>query len=309
MQHPEAKSRVAVYRASIKLIWREGKKALCRISSSYCAVTDDGALYIRKWTREVYAYSIRSSSWSQLPSSPYNDCPSVIINNLLTLVGGYHGGTTTNQLFSLTGEGSGRRWTEEFPPMPTRRYQSIALCTETALIVAGGETMQGSKLGTVEIMNTSTKQWSTAAALPQPVICAPAAVCGDQIYILGESNMYTCSVISLIRSCKSFLVTLRRRETGVWTTGIAPPVTETTCVSIQNRLLAIGGKGSDKEPTAAVRIYNPATDSWEVISHMWTPRWRCIAAVLPTNQLMVVGGYTGKSFKTETDLVELATME
>ena len=187
-------------RASIKLIWREGKKALCRISSSYCAVTDDGALYIRKWTREVYAYSIRSSSWSQLPSSPYNDCPSVIINNLLTLVGGYHGGTTTNQLFSLTGEGSGRRWTEEFPPMPTRRYQSTALCTETALIVAGGETMQGSKLGTVEIMNTSTKQWSTAAALPQPVICAPAAVCGDQIYILGESNMYTCSMTILMQS-------------------------------------------------------------------------------------------------------------
>ena len=120
-------------------------------------------------------------------------------------------------------------------------------------------------------MNTATEQWSTAAALPQPVICAPAAVCGDQIYILGESNMYTCSVISLIRSCKSFLVTLRRRETGVWTTGIAPPVTETTCVSIQNRLLAIGGKGSDEEPTAAARIYNPATDSWEVISHMWTP--------------------------------------
>jgi hypothetical protein len=41
------------------------------------------------------------------------------------------------QLFSLTGEGSGRRWSEEFPPMPTKREASMALCTGAALIVAG----------------------------------------------------------------------------------------------------------------------------------------------------------------------------
>ena len=141
-------------RASIKLTWREGKKAPCKISSSYFAVvTDEGSLYIRKWTQEVYAYSIRSSSWSQLSKSPTNDCPSVIINNLFTLVGGYHGGTTTNQLFSLTGKGSGRRWTEKFPPMPTKRYQSTALCTEIALIVAGGRAKDRLILKTVEIMN------------------------------------------------------------------------------------------------------------------------------------------------------------
>ena len=36
---------------------------------------------------------------------------------------------------------------------------------------------------------------------------------------------------------------------------------------------------------------------------MGTPRWQCIAAVLPNNQLVVVGGYTAAN---ETDLVELA---
>ncbi len=300
-------------RANIKLTWRMGKRAPCKSDYQYCTAADDKILYVKKNNRNIYVYTIGTSSWSQLPDCPTNYCPSVIINNLLTLVGGNNvlKVDITNHLYSLTGDGSSRRWTEEFPPMPTKRYGSTAVVSGTTLVVAGGEVKQDSKLGTVEIMNIATKQWSTAAALPQPISSAPATVCGNQIYILGDSNMYTCSVISLIRSYKSFLATLRRKDTGdsVWTASVAPPVTETTCVSIQNRLLAIGGKGSDEEPTAAVRIYNPTTDSWEVISSMWTPRWRCIAAVLPNNQLMVVGGYTGKSFVTETDSVELAAVE
>ena len=289
-------------RVSIKLTWREGEKAPCEIGSSYSAVTDDGTLYIRKWNREVHAYSVRSSSWSQLPRSPTYSCPSVIINNLLTLVGGWRGDTVTNQLLSLTGAGSGRRWTEEFPPMLTKREVSTALCTETTLIVAGGRAQDRSLLNTTEVMNIATKQWSTATALPQSVIRAPAAVCGNQVYILGGSSMYTCSVTTLTQSHSSNIV-------GVWSQIAAPLVTQTTCVSIQGRLLVIGGRDSDREPTTAVHMYNPTTDSWEVISHMGTPRRQCITAVLPNNQLMVVGGCTGKEYNTETDSTELAAIE
>ena len=53
--------------------------------------------------------------------------------------------------------------------MPTKRYGSTALCTGTALIVAGGVSEDHSTLQTVEVMNTETLQWSTAAHLPQPV--------------------------------------------------------------------------------------------------------------------------------------------
>jgi hypothetical protein len=291
------------------LMWREGEKAPCKISGSYRAATNYETLCIRERNRAVHAYSISTSSWSKLPKSPTSDCPSVIINNLFTVVGGNNGFTITNKLFSLTGEGSARRWTEEFPPMPTGRWGSAALVTGTALVVAGGKTYETSSLRIVEIMNIVTKQWSTAAALPEPVIYAPAAVCGDQIYILG---MYTCSVVTLVQSCiaKSFLASLRKGDTGVWKEVAAPPVTEFTCVSIHGRLLAIGGISSEtNQPTADIHMYNPTTDSWEVISHMGTPRWECIAAVLPNNQLMVVGGKTGKAFSTFTDSTELAAIE
>ena len=155
-------------------------------------------------------------------------------------------------MFSLTGHGNGRRWTEEFPPTPTRRWGSIALCTGTALIVAGGWSKDYSELKTVEVMNTTTKQWSTAADLPQPITCHQAAVCGDQIYILGEHYiymyMYTCSVLTLIQSCKSFLASIRNRGARVWKEAAAPPVTLTTCVSIHDQLLTIGGRRNPPQP-------------------------------------------------------------
>ena len=300
-QATDASSSSQVQIDIIKLTWQKGKKAPCDMRNSYCAAVDGSTLFVHCATsHQMLVYSTSTSSWFQLPDSPTRFCSAVIVNNLLTVVGGRnHRGAHSNQLFSLTGEGSGRRWTEEFPPMPTKRALSTALCTGGALIVAGGRVFDRYTTQTVEILNSKTKLWSTAADLPKPLSYAPAAVCGDQIYIM-EKSMYTCSVQQLVTS-------IRKRGTRVWKEVAAPPVTETACVSIYGRLLAIGGWGSDGKPTTTIHMYNATTDSWEVISHMGTPRSRCIVALLPDSLLMVVGGYI-RAYET-TDLVEFATVE
>ena len=92
--------------------------------------------------------------------------------------------------------------------MPTKRCDVTSLCTGTTLIVAGGE-VAGGKVSTVEVMDTKTHQWSTAADLPEPMCYASATVYGDQLYMLGGLNknqtnvksVYTCSVSSLLLSC------------------------------------------------------------------------------------------------------------
>ena len=53
-------------------------------------------------------------------------------------------------------------------------------------------------------------------------------------------------------------------------------------------------------------MYNPTVNSWEVISHMITHRWNCIAAVLSNNELMVIGGSTVGFAAVATDSVEFA---
>ena len=287
------------------MTWMEGYKALCKMSTVYNGAVDATTLYIRLGDKDIYAYTISTSNWSKLPNCPTRSCPLVIVNSLFTLVGGDRG-SITNQLFSLTGEGSGRRWTEEFSPMPTKRSGTTALCNGAVLIIAGGMNLDLFLLQTVEIMSTETLQWSTTVHLPEPTSFAPGAVCGDQFYILGKSSMYSCSEIALVQSRKSFLPNLRKRDTRVWKKVSSSPVRHTSCVSFHGQLLTIGGRDSNGATTTAIHLYKPTTDSWEIISHMAIARRDCIAAVLPNNQLMVVGGRTDNG---ETDSVEFANSQ
>jgi N-acetylneuraminic acid mutarotase len=57
-------------------------------------------------------------------------------------------------------------------------------------------------------------------------------------------------------------------------------------------------------------MYNPTSNSWEVVSHMITPRWNCIAAVLPNpHKLMIIGGSTVGFEAIATDSTEFAIIE
>ena len=290
----------------IEITWRAGVSAPRRMSGHWnCAVADSTTVYLQRGTLKILAFNFNTSTWSYLPNTPTDCCPIVIVNNLLTVVGGSYGPSTiTNQLLSFTEKDKEMKWTEEFPPMPTKRKYSKALCTGTALIVAGGLDEELVELRTVEVMNTETLQWSTAAAdLPEPMICTAGAVCGDHVYILyikyrWQRSMYTCPVSTLIQSDES------RPTADVWKKVTEPPVYESDFVSILGRLLTIGGKDY---LTSAVHMYRPTTDSWEVISHIATPKRQIFAAALPNNQIIVVGGRP--QHQHEIDSVEIGTVE
>ena len=285
-------------------------------------VIHNGTVYCRYNANNVYmyAYHISSSSWSFTLNTLYKGFALAVIDGLLTTVGGYGGGEITNKLYSLTGDGSGRRWTEKFPPMPTKRYAVSALCTGTTLIAVGGWGLSGrgydEVLKTVEVLNTETREWHTAADLPQPLTNYPSlTLCGDLVYLLGGFNeekvatnsVYSCSLTSVLSSTGSTSLGGHVGDTGIpWNRVADLPVNSSTAVSLHGQLLAIGGKDSKGKPTTAVYMYQPTTNSWEVISHMTTPRSRCLSAVLPDNQLMVVGGLT-TGYK-ECDSVEFGTV-
>ena len=58
--------------------------------------------------------------------------------------------------------------------------------------------------------------------------------------------------------------------------------------------------------TAVIHMYNPTTDSLDIIGHMRIPILQCIAAVLPENPLMVAGGRTDEG---DTNTVEFAIVQ
>jgi hypothetical protein len=303
---------------SFTLTWREGRRAPCRMNRWYDAVVDGNTVYFRyQGTNQIYSYDVISDSWSQLPDCVHGSGSITVINGYLTTVGG--GSFTnycSNALLSLTGKGRDRRWTKKFPPMPTRRRSTTSLCTGTALIVAGGLGGSGrTVLATVEVMDTETHQWSTAADLPQPIYCGSATICGDQIYMLGGiskdhdymKSVYTCSVSTLLHSCVKHTQPERAPsayKASVWKQLADLPIIRSTCESFHGRLLAISGKMDSGKYSTAVHMYNSTTNSWEIISHMTTDRCDCFTAVFPVNRLMVVGGTTDGG---STDIVEIAT--
>ena len=295
----------AVNRASIKLRWRKGEKAPCKMYGPCDAVVDNNTVYCKyDLGNKLYVYDILSSNWSPIPGCPtYDGFAITVIDGLLTVVGGYGGGKGTNKLFSLSGEGRGRRWIEKFPSMPTKRYGVSALCTGTALIVAGGNDNKHHTSKTVEVLNTETRHWYTAPNLPQPLSDSSLTLHGDLVYLLGgyekdiagTNSVYCCSLSSLLLFTNSKLLGERLvgTLTSVWNRVANLPVRHSTAVTLHGQLLAIGGVNSDNKPSTAVHMYQPSTNSWEVINHhMTTPRSLCLAAVLPDNQLMVVGGST-----------------
>ena len=109
----------------------------------------------------------------------------------------------TNSLFSLTGQGEMRQWSNIFPAMPTARSQTVSITTQCTLIVAGG--FDGKNLDTVEVMNIPTKEWTTASHLPHPFAVISGTICGDQLYLAGGyeeegmgKSVLTCSVPDLL---------------------------------------------------------------------------------------------------------------
>jgi N-acetylneuraminic acid mutarotase len=278
----------------MELAWREEKKAPFEYRRVCDAVVDGSKVYFQCGD-QLFTYNISDSSWLQLPDCPFYNSSLAIINGQLTTIGGQ---LLTNKLMSLTNE---CKWTEKFPPMPTKRTLAAAVCTGTVLIIAGGVGESRMSIATVEVLNFEKSRWSTAADLPESVSYCSAAVYGDQLYVLGgdfgSELVYTCSV-ALLQTCtqRSFVGTFKRAlslsnsSSGVWSQLPELPVTHSTCVTFCGQLLAVGGVDSYNKPTTAVYMYNQATNSWNVISHMTTARMGCFAAVLPNNQLMVVGG-------------------
>ena len=231
-------------------------------------------------SRDVFAYDSEKDDWSKLPEYPQSDFGLAVINNLLTAVGGWQDGLFsgfwTNRLVSFNGS----KWVSVFPPMPTKRYWLAVISAQNYLIAAGGLGVGGvgeghTALSTVEVMNIATREWYTAASLPEPVYEMLATVCGGRLYLLGGEDMnlhsiravFTCTLDSLLHSCHPPSQTPpHTNEAGVWQRIADVPMLDSTCTTLNGRVLAVGGVDSHGTPTAYVYMYTVQTQTH---GHLW----------------------------------------
>ena len=319
VEQPQAKvgSKMAEKR-SIKLRWRDGGRAPENMFFGSCTADGHMAYFRNHYNDNVNAHNAATGKWNKLPKYPYSGFALVVVNGVLTAVGGYDSSNNdTNKLLSLVGEG---KWVEQLPCMPTKRRNTAAVCSGKTLVVIGGYCGRVT-LKTVELLDIDSLQWFIASELPHPLSEASATVCGDNLYLVGgfdevgraTKSVLTCSLSALVQSAKPATLGGRSEKAfsqteQVWREVASLPVVLSTCASLNGQLIAVCGMDSHNEKTSnSVYAYDPTTDRWDVISTMPTARSRCLVAVLPGNQLMVVGGCTGSTYGSRTDKVEVAT--
>ena len=280
----------------LKLTWETCREAPRGMRRGAAVAHGSLAYFSSDARHDVFAYNSLKDDWSEPPEYPLSSFGLAVVNNLLTAVGGVSGGRFTNRLRSF----SGGKWVVVFPPMPTKRCRAAVISAQNYLIAAGGRGEWGVRgvLSTVEVMDMNTLEWHTAASLPEPVRDMTATVCGGRLYLLGGfvTNYYathavfTCTLDSLIRSCHPPSQTPpHTSEASVWQRVADVPVRNSTCTTLNGRVLAVGGRGSHGYLTAAVHMYNPDSDSWLVLGNMPTARFECLVVGL-RDCIIAVGG-------------------
>ena len=298
--------------SEVVITCKEGKRApraLYRMSNA--VMNGDTIFFISNTPHLIfYTYNWTTFEWSQLPDIA-NDLEwyistIVMVNGHLTTIGGYdEDENLTNQLFSLVpDEETGyERWQEDLPPMLTKPDGSVAFSYACHLVVAGGLVEDSVFTNIVEVLNTNTLTWAAACSLPEPLATASVTVCNDNVFILGgwcSENTPTCSVLtcnirdlidSSTKSCTD--ETRDQIKRNIWYRIADLPVLKSTCITYQGHLLVVGGVNVMNKAVTAVYVYDRAANSWRVIGQMLVPRGQAYVTVLPSSEILVVGGHKG----------------
>ena len=295
------------------LSWKQSKAPETMFRGS--VAVDANMVYCNGFgSTTVNTYDLQKEVWGRVTNCSYEDSCLVIVQGMLTTVGGGSHGRHTNSLLSLTWEGGDSKWSPLFPAMPTKRETPAAVYDGCSLIVAGGYD-GGKRVATVEVLDTNTQQWFTASFLLHPYELATLGICGDRLYMLGGYNQHgptrsvlTCSVPELLQTCQTQslagkLRTLTLKKKQVWRQVSDAPHYRSTCSVLCGRLVAVGGFDEAGKETTAISAYNEKTDSWETMVDMPTTRHAALVAIV-SGKMMVIGGIRG----TWLDTIEIGTV-
>ena len=290
--------------------WKQSKAPQTMYRGSIAV--DANLVYCNSWgSTAVHTYDSQNDMWGRVTDCSYTHSCLVIVQGVLTTVGGYFG-RFTNALLSLTWEG----WSVLLPPMITKREDVAAVYNDCSLVVAGGYDGRN-RLATVEVLDTNTRQWSTSSSLLHPYTEATLGICGNRLYMLGgydqngpTHSVLTCSIPELLQSCQTQslagkLRTLTLGKKQVWQHATDAPHYFSTCSVFCDRLVAVGGLTEGSNDTTTISDYDERTDTWESMAEMPTAqRWALVATV--SGKMIVIGGWVRGL--TALDTVEIGTV-
>ena len=282
-------------RRLLKIRWREGADApVCNTGEN--AVLHEGIIYIgggREGTGvpsyRIDRYFVADDKWDDKPiSSLFCWFSMTTINGHIVIVGGLDKQEkATNQIFQLEKDRL-IKYTEMNEP----RFASAAIGHQEYLIIVGGVNKAHSDsaitLRSIEVFNSSSRQWNTMNKLPQPCWGLQPAIIENKLYLLGGMSetrkpLQTMFIASL-DTLSTHILNWDDPQDTVWCRSY--PV-----VMYGKHLLLVGGynetENSTSKRTNEIQCFGGDT---EVVGHIPFERSASVAVNIDDSTLIVIGG-------------------
>ena len=209
----------------------------------------------------------------------------------LVLVGG-RDREPSHMLWTLSSD-TGMNWQPSIiQEMPTKRYAASAMNIGTPeyLVVAGGKGIDGYELDTVEVF--TGKEWCTVEPLPQNC-CYHKCTLHKGKYLFGgypQSIAYWCDIKSILKSCEQSGI--NKAPVYVWSQ-FEFPLEHSSLASFGQHFISIAGITNYDYRSSDVFAVSPLSQSWIHVGNLSIALYRAASIVLPTGELVVIGGNTG----------------
>jgi hypothetical protein len=238
----------------------------------------------------LYIHTLTTDTWSHI-DTPVYFFALVTYHSQLVLVGGresaggysWRDGPFTNKLWTLIKHD---QWGETLPPMARKRHHASAVEFADNILVAGGGDDKERIVNIVEVYNGH--HWAEARRLPKLCCDMKSTVLNGHWYLMGGvgqgEEVYYASLDSLVASSQPS----EKPLPSVWKKLPDIPCNYSSTVVFGNRLVAVGG--GYPSPSSSIHAYSPHTQSWVHVGDMPVGLSSTCTAVLPTGDLMVIGG-------------------
>ena len=245
----------------------------------------------------VMEYDISSGEWATLPPYETHFFGMVALSSQLLLISGCDCNYNYKRVLGVWGADD-KAWTHPYPEIPTARLSCSAVAYNEWLVVAGGRGRDHNILSSVEVLNTSIKQWYAGPPTPIPWYRMRTAVVNDIGYFMGgsDSTGTGLAVKKLYGICIPTLIShiTSKASTGtdgqIWKEMPELQLEWLAPLSIRGSLLAIGGKNKKNEVVTAIHFYQPDVRVWMKVGDLPSPRCVCTCAMISDRELLVAGG-------------------
>ena len=184
---------------------------------------------------------------------------------------------------------STQKWVKSIAPMPTARHSPAVFSLPSCLTVVGGRDQYGTHLSDVELFMPHTSQWhKTTSPAPSPLYNMTTTVIHNKCYIAeyGSTKVYQLCV-SLQQTTADSANT--PQVITEWTNLCDLPHSWCGLGSINGCLFAVGGGWPN--PITTILGFSPITNTWKTVGELPEPRRVCTTVLLPTGELLVMGGW------------------